>query len=146
MSKAAAKPAFHENLDRDEVVAPSEKSFGLTFAVIALLLAVWVWWRKDMPVLALVFLAGSAAFAGAGFFAPAALRPLNLVWLKFGLLLHKVVNPIVMGLLFFAVFTPMGMLMRLLGKDFLRLKARQESYWISRLDDGSQQGSMRNQF
>ncbi|CAN5255339.1 hypothetical protein BH10PSE7_BH10PSE7_28610 [soil metagenome] len=147
--KTPSQPAFHEDLGRDDVVAaPTEKSFGITFAVVALLLALWVWWRKDMPNLALVFLAASAAFLAAGFVAPALLRPLNLVWLKFGLLLHKVINPVVMGLLFFLVFTPMGLIMRAFGKDFLRLKFRAEgqSYWVSRSGDGSVPTSMRNQF
>jgi hypothetical protein len=147
--KARQQPGFHEDFRRDEAVAPpSEKSFGITFAVVALLLAVWLWWRKDMPVSGLVSLAASALFLAAGFFAPALLRPLNRLWLKFGLLLHRVINPLVMGLLFFAVFTPMGMLMRLGGKDFLRLKFRapDASYWISRTDPANAPGSMRNQF
>src|SRR5438876_5174391 len=111
------KPSFHENLNRDEVVTPSEKSFGITFSVVALLLAVWLWWRKDLPGAAIIALAASLGFIAAGFLAPAMLRPLNLLWLRFGLLLHRVVNPLVMGLLFFAVFMPMGLLMRLSGKD-----------------------------
>ena len=53
------------------------------------------------------------------------LRPLNLIWLKFGLLLHKIVNPIVMGLLFYVVFTPMGFIMRLAGKDLAQSQTRQ---------------------
>jgi hypothetical protein len=145
---AEAKPGFHENLSRDDVVVPSEKSFGITFAVVALLLAAWLWWRKDLTAWALVALAVSAGFLAAGFLAPSALRRLNVLWLKFGLLLHKIVNPIIMGLLFFGVFTPMGVLMRLGGKDFLRLRFRggDASYWISRLDAEGPPASMRNQF
>jgi hypothetical protein len=147
--KPQSQPGFYENLRRDEIVAPpSEKSFGITFAVVALLLAVWLWWRKDLAAWALVSLAASAGFLAAGFLAPRLLRPLNLLWLRVGLLLHKVVNPLLMGLLFFAVFTPMGVLMRLGGKDFLRLKFRDgnASYWISRAEAGGAPGSMRNQF
>ena len=145
---AEAKPGFHENLSRDEDVVPSEKSFGITFAVVALLLAAWLWWRKDLTAWALVALPVSAGFLAAGFLAPSALRPLNVLWLKFGLLLHRIVNPIIMGLLFFGVFTPMGVLMRLGGKDFLRLRFRggDASYWISRLDAEGPPASMRNQF
>ena len=147
--KKPAASGLHEDLSRDEVVAPpSEKSFGITFAVVALLLALWVWWRKDMPALAVVFLVLSAGFLAAGFLAPALLRPLNRLWLRFGLLLHKIVNPVIMGLLFFLVFTPMGWIMRKGGKDFLRLKFRgtDESYWIRRDESGFAAGSMRNQF
>lgn len=57
---------LHENLSRAEVVAPpTEKSFGITFAAVALIVALWLWWRRDMPVLALVFLVGSAGFLAA---------------------------------------------------------------------------------
>ena len=83
-----------------------------------------------------------------GFLAPGLLRPLNLIWLKFGLVLHKIVNPIVMGLLFFVVFTPMGFIIRLAGKDLLKLKrdATAPSYWSPRQDSGGPEASMKNQF
>jgi hypothetical protein len=145
----ATKPSFHEDLRRDEVVAPpSEKSFGITFAVVALLLALWLWWRKDATGWALVALAASAAFVAAGFLAPALLAPLNRLWLRFGLLLHKIINPLVMGFLFFVVFTPMGVVMRLAGKDFLKLKMRgsEATYWVSRKSEGHAPSSMTNQF
>jgi hypothetical protein len=140
---------LHEDLRRDDVVAPpSEKSFGITFAVVFLLLALWLWLRKDLPSIAMVCGAASAGFLVTGLLAPAVLRPPNLVWLKFGLLLHKVINPLVMGLLFYGVFTPMGVVMRMGGKDFLRLEFRpgDNSYWLPRSDAGAPVSSMRNQF
>ncbi|MFD1701699.1 SxtJ family membrane protein [Methylopila henanensis] len=137
----------HENLIADEHVRPpSEKSFGLTFAVVFALLAAWLWWRGH-PVGAGAAGVASAACVACAYLAPAALRPLNLVWLKFGLLLHKVVNPIIMGGLFFLVFTPMGYVMRRAGKDFLGLKRNPEatSYWVRR-DATLPLGSMKKQF
>jgi hypothetical protein len=76
------------------------------------------------------------------------LNPLNRLWLKFGLLLYKIVNPIVLGLLFFATIAPIGLIMRLTGKDFLRLKLDREakSYWIERAPPGPSPQSMRNQY
>ena len=84
----------------------------------------------------------------AGFLTPGLLRPINLIWLKFGLLLHKIVNPIVMGLLFFVVFTPMGFIMRLAGKDLLSLKrdSTAASYWSPRQTTTEVEASMKNQF
>ena len=65
---------------------------------------------------------------------PAALAPLNRVWTRFGLLLHRIVSPVVLGVMFFVVVTPMGLVMRALGKDPLRLRFDREarSYWIDR--------------
>ena len=79
---------------------------------------------------------------------PALLRPLNKVWTLLGLLLGRIVNPIVTGILFFVAFTPAGLLSRLLGKDLLRLKPAPEasSYWIVRQPPGPAPDSMTKQF
>jgi hypothetical protein len=78
---------------------------------------------------------------------PSALRPLNIVWMKFGLLLHKIVNPVVMGLLFFGTIWPTGLVMRLRGRDLLRLKREPSanSYWIARTP-GPEPQTMKDQF
>ena len=71
------------------------------------------------------------------------LTPLNLIWIKFGLLLGKFVSPIVMGLVFFFVVTPTGLIMKLLNKDLLNLKKKnKKSYWIRR----KSKSNMKNQF
>jgi hypothetical protein len=69
---------------------------------------------------------------------PRLLGPLNRLWLKFGLLLYKVMNPLVLGLLFFVTITPIGLVMRAFGKDFLRLRMDRsaKSYWIERAPPG----------
>jgi hypothetical protein len=76
------------------------------------------------------------------------LRPPNVVWFKLGIALHHVVNPIIMGAIFFGAVTPMGMLLRALGKDHLRLKRSQQSstYWIERERPAPAPGSMSKQF
>lgn len=134
--------------NRDEVKAPSEKSFGLTFACVFGLLSALQFYRHGIAVWPAVTLAAALGFLAAAFAAPAVLRPLNLVWLKFGMLLHRVVNPFVMGLLFFGVFTPMGLIMRLFGADLLRLrtKAGATSHWILRAGENIEKSSMTNQF
>ena len=99
----------HESLTSEEIVKPpSEKSFGITFAVVFGLIAAWLYWRKHVPIWSLLSAGAALFFLASGFLKPDLLRPINLIWLKFGLLLHKIVNPIVMGILFFVVFTPMG--------------------------------------
>ncbi len=79
---------------------------------------------------------------------PAALRPLNWMWFQFGLLLHRVVNPIVMALVFFGTVLPTGLIMRALGKDPLRLKwlPDAKSYWIERRPPGPAPESFKDQF
>ena len=78
----------------------------------------------------------------------AALAPLNRVWLRLGLVLYKVVNPVAMGLVFFTTVVPIGLMMRALGKDPLRLKrdASAASYWIMRDPPGPAPDTMKNQF
>ena len=93
-------------------------------------------------------LIAAGVFAAAGLFAPALLWPLNRVWFLFGMALHKVVNPVVMGLLFYATITPMALVMRLMGKDPLRRRfdPAAKSYWIERRPAGPEPQSMRRQF
>ena len=76
------------------------------------------------------------------------LAPLNRLWMKFGGLLHRFVSPIVLGLLFFVVITPMGLAMRMLGKDPLKLRAdtQSKSYWIDRTPPGPRPDSFIDQF
>lgn len=137
----------HEVLTREEVVkGSSDRSFGITFAVVALILAgIWYWHgRSPWPYA----LAVAALFAALALVAPRTLAPLNRVWLKIGLLLHRVVNPLVMGLLFYGCITPMALVIRLMGKDMLRLKFDREAptYWINREPPGPAPESMRHQF
>lgn len=137
----------HESFSREEtVVRGSERSFGIVVAVALGLFALLNWWHggKAWPWLAAIAL----VFSTAGIFCPAALRPLNWLWFRFGLLLHSVVSPIVMGLLFYAAVWPTGVIMRTLGKDLLRLKREPQcsSYWIARQPPGPEPETMKDQF
>jgi hypothetical protein len=142
-----ATPQLHEDYARtDQVKAGSDKGFGLVFAGFFALLSALSWyrghvaWHWTLPV-ALVFLVLAYAY-------PKVLAPLNLLWMKFGLLLHKIVTPVVLGLLFFVTITPIGLLARACGKDFLRLRLDRgaKSYWIARTPPGPTPQSMKNQF
>jgi hypothetical protein len=138
---------LHEDLAReDDIVGSSDRAFGLTlaavFAVIGVVRLVLShsyagWWLGAAAVM--------LAFALAW---PAALAPLNRLWLRLGLVLYKVVNPLVMGLVFFTTVVPIGLLMRALGKDPLRLRREPAagSYWITREPPGPEPDTMKNQF
>jgi len=137
----------HEAFSRDEkIVAGSDRSFGLVMAAAlaaVTLLNAWHFGRLWPWTGAL-----AALFLAAGLLRPLLLHPLNLIWLKFGLLLHRIVNPIVMALLFYGTVLPTGLVMRMLGKDLLRLKRQPdaESYWILRAPPGPAPETMRDQF
>ena len=141
------KQATHETFVRvEKIVAGSDRSFGLVMAAALVLvtgLNGWhagrLWpWTGGMAALLLV----------TALLRPAALHPLNLIWLRFGLLLHSVVNPIVMALVFYGTVLPTGLVMRALGKDLLRLKRQPDanSYWIPRVPPGPAPETMRDQF
>ena len=137
----------HESYERrEEIKGSSNRSFGIVFAfvfaVIGLLPLVFggsvrVWALTVGGLFLLVALA-----------VPAMLAPLNRAWLRFGLLLHRIVSPLVLGIMFFLVITPMGLLMRALGKDLLRLRfdKQSSSYWIDRAPPGPAPESLKDQF
>jgi hypothetical protein len=138
---------LHEDFSREEhIKAGSDKGFGQVFAGFFAIMAALSWWRGHiawhytLPI-AVVFLVIAYTY-------PRILSPLNRAWLKLGLLMFKVVNPIVMGLLFFVTITPIGVVMRMTGKDFLRLRLDKnaKSYWIDRAPPGPPPQSMKNQF
>jgi hypothetical protein len=137
----------HEVFSRDEkIVTGSDRSFGLVmagaFAVVTALNG-WhagrIWpWTAALAVALLV----------AALLRPAVLNPLNRIWLKFGLLLHKIVNPVIMALLFYGTVLPTGLIARAMGKDLLRLKREPDaaSYWIVRTPPGPAPDTMKDQF
>ena len=136
-----------EDLKReDEIEIGSDRSFGIVFAVVFSIIGLWPlihakplrWWS----------LAIAAAFLVSALTVPHILAPLNRVWMKFGLLLAGIISPIFLALLFFLAFMPIGLLVRMFGKDPLRLKldAQAKSYWIDREPPGPPPGSIGNQF
>jgi hypothetical protein len=131
---------------KTSVATPSDRSFGMVFAGFFAIVAVWplihgevIRWWAAIP--AFVFLALALAI-------PTALHPLNRAWAAFGLLLHEIVTPIIMGAIFFLVVTPISLLMRLFGKVPMQLRfdPRASSYWIERNPPGPSGDTMRNQF
>jgi len=142
-----AEPQTHESFERDQPVkGSSDRSFGIVFAVVFGIVGFWPLIGGAAPRLWSLIVA--AAFLGVAVVCPRLLAPLNRLWLKFGLLLHKVTNPIIMGLVFFLAVVPTALIMKLLGKDPLRRKLdkQAQSYWISREPPGPPPESMKNQF
>ena len=124
-----------------KTIIPSNRSFGLVFFIVFLIVALWP--LKSGEDLRLWSLTLSIIFLILGIFNSKLLTPLNKLWIKFGMFLGLIVSPIVMGIVFFLVVTPIGFFMRIMGKDLLRLKGKKNTYWIDRDNIKS---SMKKQF
>jgi hypothetical protein len=124
---------------------PSNRSFGFTFAAVFGALCALASWRRGSVDLWL--LGAAAAFLVVTLTVPGALGPLNRIWSAFGGLLHAVVSPIILAVLFYAAITPIGLLSRLFGHDPLRRKIdpAAKTYWIERPQQ-ARKTSMKNQF
>jgi predicted membrane metal-binding protein len=132
--------------NQSEAKMLSERSFGLIFTGIFLIIGVFPLitggsYRQWALIVA-------AMFAVPAILLPAILAPLNRLWVKFGLLMHTIVNPILMGLVFFIAVLPTGLILRLLGKDPMHRKfdASKQSYWINREKDSLSKESFKDQF
>jgi hypothetical protein len=121
----------------------TEKSFGIVFSIVFLLVAFYPLINSEEIHLWAIIL--SAIFLFLAYFMPKILSIPNKFWFKFGILLQSIIAPIVMALLYFLTVLPTGLIMRLLGKDLLKLKLDKnaKSYWIERTEP---MGSMKNQF
>ena len=115
-----------------DIKLPSNKKFGFFFTFVLVILALYflfidsILWAQPLAILAVLFLLITVII-------PQVLLPLNNLWMRFGLLLGMIVSPIVLGIIFFGLFTPIAMLMRLSGRDELRLKfSHKVSHWIPR--------------
>ena len=138
---------IHEELAREEQIeGSSDRGFGVVFAAVFLIIALWPliygqslrWWSVIVAVL----------FALVAWLRPRLLSLPNKAWTRLGILLGRIVSPIALGIVFFLVVTPIGALMRLAGKDPLRLKfdRSSESYWIRRDPPGPKPDSLTSQF
>jgi len=138
---------IHERLARDDAVkSSSDRSFAIVFAAVFALIGLWpMIGGGDARLWPLGIVAALLAVA---LVRPALLKPLNHLWTKFGLLTHSIVNPVVMGLIFYFAVTPTALVMRALGKDPLRRRfdPRAETYWIERQPPGPTPKTMKQQF
>ena len=127
----------------DEIKLGSNRSFGIVFFIVFLLIAIYPLINQgEIRIWSLII---SFLFLFFGLLNSKILTPLNKLWFRFGLFLGKIISPIIMGVIFFLVVTPIGLFMRLLGKDVLNLKLnkKKSSYWIEKVGPKSK---MKNQF
>ena len=126
----------------DEIKIGSNRSFGIVFFVVFLLIAFYPLINEEDIRYWSLFI--SFIFLILGFLNSTILTPLNKIWFKFGILLGKLISPVIMGIIFFFVVTPIGILMRVLKKDLLNLRVnKNKTYWIEKTEPKSK---MKNQF
>ena len=130
-------------VDSDKIKISSNRSFGLLFFVVFLIVSLWPLTHEGSIRIWSVII--SAVFLILGLINSKLLTPLNLLWFKFGMILGAIVSPIVMGIVFFLVVTPTGFILRIMGKDLLNKKydEEKETYWIKR---DTSIGTMKRQF
>ena len=126
---------------------PSNKKFGLLFAAIFLVFSVYAYFKHESILTVSIFLLVGLLFLAASYFYQNLLSPLNKTWFMLGLALGKVVSPIVLGIIFFGLLTPISLIAKLMGRDELKLKRPiTTSYWVEPIGVNSDAESFKNQF
>jgi len=126
-----------------EIKLPSNKSFGIVFFIIFLIIGIWP--LKSGLDIRIVPLIISLIFLILGIFNSNLLKPLNFLWMKFGLMLGKFMNPIIRGIIYYLTVVPTGLIFKILNKNLLNIKKKdnQKSYWVIK---EKSQSTMKNQF
>ena len=127
---------------KQNIKLPSNRNFGIVFAIVFLIISLWPLLKQnEIRSWSLII---SIIFLSLGLINSKLLLPLNKIWFKFGIFLGNFIAPIVMGVIYFFVVTPTGLIMKMLGKDLLNLKkSNKDSYWIKKDNSNS---SLKNQF
>ena len=127
---------------QEKIKLPSNRNFGIVFSIVFLIIAIWpILNQNEIRIWSIII---SLIFLILGLINSKFLSPLNKAWFKFGLILGSVIAPIVMGVVFFLVVTPTGLIMKALGKDLLELKRnKNNTYW---LEKDNSNNNLKNQF
>ena len=127
---------------QQNIKLPSNRNFGIVFAIVFLIISLWpLLSQNEIRSWSLIV---SIIFLTLGLVNSKLLLPLNKIWFKFGIFLGNFIAPIVMGIIYFFVVTPTGLIMKMLGKDLLNLKkSNKDSYWIKKNNSNN---SLKNQF
>ena len=130
-------------MKNQNIKLPSNRSFGIVFFIFFLIIALWP--LKSGLAIRIMPLIISIIFLILGLFNSNLLKPLNFLWMKFGLMLGKFISPIIMALIYYLTVVPTGLIFKILNKNLLNIKKEnsQKSYWITRKKS---QSTMKNQF
>ena len=127
---------------QQKIKLPSNRNFGIVFSIVFLIISLWpLLSQNDIRIWSLII---SGIFLVLGLINSKLLLPLNKIWFKFGIFLGNFIAPIVMGIIYFMVVTPTGLIMKILGKDLLNLKKNnKDTYWIEKDNSNN---DLKNQF
>ena len=127
---------------QEKIKLPSNRNFGIVFSIVFLIIAIWpILNQNEIRIWSMII---SLIFLILGLINSKFLSPLNKAWFKFGLILGSIIAPVVMGIVYFLVVTPTGLIMKALGKDILGLKRNKNStYW---LEKDNSNNNLKNQF
>ena len=127
---------------QEKIKLPSNRNFGIVFSIVFLIIAIWpILNQNEIRIWSIII---SLIFLILGLINSKFLSPLNKAWFKFGLILGSVIAPVVMGVIYFLVVTPTGLIMKALGKDILGLKRnKNNTYW---LEKDNSNNNLKNQF
>jgi hypothetical protein len=130
----------------NNTIMSTDRSFGLVLTIFFMILAFIQFWGGSSFYLIWIII--SFFFATLSIIFPRVLRPLNFLWFKFGLTLHYIISPVTLSIMFYLVFTPFAVILRLINKRPLHLKfdAKIKTYWIIRVPSGPAVDSFKNQF
>ncbi len=133
-------------MKKENIQLPTNKSFGIFFSLVFFLtFCYFLFYEKFL--LSNIFLILSLLLLFVSFFIPSKLLFLNKMWMKFGLLLSKIISPIILGLIFFLIFTTVSLIFKLVGRDELRLKNKKhDTFWISKQNSSLNELSFKRQF
>ena len=124
---------------------PSEKNFGYTFSIVFFILSLYFFFKSEENlVYSSFFISLTILFLVITFFKPNYFKSLNILWFKFGIIISKIINPIILGLLYFIIFTPFAIWFKIIKRDALKINYNSnETYWDDKIYHKT---SMKNQF
>ena len=133
-------------MNDNDIQLPSNRKFGFFFTFLFLVLGSYFLFKSSV-IAAFIFYGASLTFFAVSLAAPTALSPLNRLWMGLGLLMGRIINPLVLGLIYFAVLTPLSFVLKLAGRDELKIRmARKKTYWVKRSDGRPSSKTFKNQF
>jgi len=134
-------------MDNSQIILPSNRKFGIFFSIIFLLASAYLYFLATSVILAVLACFLALLTLAVTIFKTESLTPFNKLWMKLGLIIGMIVSPIVLGLIYFIIFTPVAVVCKLIGRDELSLKnMNRTSHWKNRVPAGPEPESFRNQF
>ena len=128
------------------VILPSNRKFGFFFAFVFIVLSAYLFW-SELKLASFLCIMITISLLTISFINPELLAPFNKLWLQLGLMLAWIVNPLIMGIIFFGIFTPVSLLTKLVGRDILNLRLKRlDSYWTKHTFNTNVQDPFKNQF